>query len=226
MTDQHDHPFNDAAGTANYIENAVRNVPGIHDLHRMTTLLLAEGAPDAADILVVGAGGGMEIAAIGAKQSKWRFVGVDPSAAMLALAAQTTEGVADRVELVEGTVDDAPEHVFDGATCLFVLHHVEISAQLSMLRAIHRRLRPGSRFVLSEHAAIGADPEDWLTRSVLFSKAEGMDQGVAAARAAMMKQRLHLHAPAETASLLSAAGFHDPEIFYAAFSLRGWVATA
>ncbi|MXP14790.1 methyltransferase domain-containing protein [Altererythrobacter confluentis] len=204
----------------------VSNVPGLHDLHRMTAQLLAEAAPDVADILVVGAGGGMEIAAMGGTRPNWRFVGVDPSAEMLTLACQTTKLINERVELIEGIVDDVPVKTFDGATCLFVLHHVESSEQLRILRSIRRRLRPGSRFVFSEHAAIGVNPEVWLARSVSFSQGGGIESSEAAARAAMMHHRLSLHTPNETEAMLRDAGFCDPDIFYAAFSLRGWVATA
>ena len=100
MTGWQGRPFNDTAATSKYIENAERNVPGLHDLHRMTTLLLAEAASDNATILVVGAGGGIEIAAMSGSEPNWRFVGVDPSAAMLALAARTTKVITDRVEFV------------------------------------------------------------------------------------------------------------------------------
>ena len=112
------------------------------------------------------------------------------------------------------------------STCLFVLHHVESSDQARVLHSIHRRLLPGSHFVFSEHAAIGADPEGWLARSVTFSQGTGIESSEAAERAAMMNHRLHLHTLSETEAMLRDAGFHDLDIFYAAFSLRGWVATA
>lgn len=226
MTVRRSSPFSDAVTTGSYIENAVRNVPGLHDLHRMTTLLLAERTPEAANILVVGAGGGMEIAAMGGARPNWRFTGVDPSAEMLELAHRTTESLGDRVELIEGTVADLPDTGFDGATCLFVLHHVESPEQLKLLRKIRRLLRKGSRFVFSEHAAIGDDPEHWLTRWASYSMRDAAGSGEAAARAAMMNERLSLHTPRETEAMLGDAGFADPEMFYAALSLRGWVATA
>lgn len=56
-------PFTDAAMVAGYAEATPRRVPGFADLHRMTVLLLAERAPEAAEILVVGAGGGLEVKA-------------------------------------------------------------------------------------------------------------------------------------------------------------------
>ena len=114
MTRTH-HPFADPAAVASYAENARRRVPGLSDLHRMVTLLLAEQAPDSTHILVVGAGGGLETATIAAAQPTWRFTGVDPSPAMLDLARDEVSPFADRVDLVEGTVDQLPERRFDGA---------------------------------------------------------------------------------------------------------------
>src|SRR3546814_19758903 len=59
-------------------------------------------------LLVVGVGGGMETKAMAEVPPAWRFTGVDPSAAMLDLALQTLTPFADRVDLVEGTIDQAP----------------------------------------------------------------------------------------------------------------------
>jgi tRNA (cmo5U34)-methyltransferase len=77
------------------------------------------------DILVVGAGGGAEIERFLPDNPGWRVTGVDPSRDMLNLAAAKAErlGVADRVTLIHGSLDDVPaDHRFDAATCLFVLH--------------------------------------------------------------------------------------------------------
>lgn len=98
-------PFTNPAAVASYADNARQKVPGLADLHRMAMLLLAEQAPGAAHILVVGTGGGMETRAMAEVQPVWRFTGVDPSPAMLDLARGVLKPVADRVELFEGTVD-------------------------------------------------------------------------------------------------------------------------
>jgi tRNA (cmo5U34)-methyltransferase len=66
-------------------------VPGFADLHRMTMLLLSERTLHAAHILVVGAGGGMELKAMADAQREWVFTGVDPSTAMLDIARGNTE---------------------------------------------------------------------------------------------------------------------------------------
>lgn len=81
--------FTDPSAVARYTDAARRKVPGLDNLHRMTHLLLAEAAGPTAQILVLGAGGGMELTALALAQPGWTFTGVDPSAEMLTLAAQT-----------------------------------------------------------------------------------------------------------------------------------------
>jgi len=131
----------------------------------MATLRLAEKAPRVALILVVGAGGGLELAAMTKPRPEWRFTRVDPSPAMLDLAHQAVLQFADRVDLVAGTVDQAPSGSFDGATCLLVLHFLDRRERLRTLKAIRRRLKPGARMVVAHHAPPDDGPERWLARS-------------------------------------------------------------
>jgi len=218
--------FNNPDAIASYAENAVRNVPGLADLHRMVMLLLAEQARTDAHILVVGAGGGMETKAMAEAQPSWHFTGVDPSSAMLDLARRTLAPFSKRVDLVEGTIDEAPEGPFDGATCLLTLHHLDRSSRLQTLQGIRRRLKPGANLVVAEHTAPGPNPERWMTHSVAFSGREGPDPAKAAATGKMMTERLPLLSPAQEEELLCEAGFTNVELYYAAFSFRGWVGTA
>ena len=104
-------PFSNPAMVATYADETPRKVPGLADLHRMAMLLLSERAQQAAHILVVGAGGGMELKAMAEAQREWVFTGVDPSAAMLDLARRNIEPFNDRIELIEGTVDAAHRQV-------------------------------------------------------------------------------------------------------------------
>jgi len=221
---EHKHaPFTNPATVASYAANAPRKVPGLADLHRMVMLLLAEDAPADAHILVVGAGGGMEIKAVAEAQPAWRFTGVDPSHAMLDLARQTLKPFADRVDLIQGTIDQAPAGPFDGATCLLTLHHLDRNERIRTLKDIHCRIRPGAMLVVAEHSAPGSDPERWMTRSVAFGDREELDWATAAATARMMMEHLPLLTPAQEEDLLREAGFTDVELYYAAFSFRGWV---
>lgn len=75
--------FSDPAAVARYLDGPRRFVPGLTDLHRMTGILLAERAPADARVLVLGAGGGLELKALAEAHPGWRFVGVDPSGPML-----------------------------------------------------------------------------------------------------------------------------------------------
>ncbi|WP_205908962.1 class I SAM-dependent methyltransferase [Metarhizobium album] len=225
MQDSHSH-FANPAAIESYARDVPLRVPGLHDLHRMTMLLLAEEASETAHILVVGAGGGMETKSLAEAQPGWRFVGVDPSPAMLNLARQTVMPFADRVDLLEGTVDRAPDGPFDGATCLLTLHHMNRSEQMHTLRGIHRRLRPGARLVIANHSAPGPDPDCWMTRTAAFALRDRPDWAKAAAAAKTIGQRLTLLTPPEEEDMLREVGFVNIGLFYAAFSFRGWVATA
>lgn len=218
--------FTNPTAVASYATNTPRRVPGLADLHRMVMLLLAEQAQGDAHILVVGAGGGMETKAMAEAQPAWRFTGVDPSPAMLDLARQMLAPFADRIDLIRGTIDEAPPGPFDGATCLLTLHHLDRSARLQTLKGIRRRLRSGTRLVIAGHSAPGLNPERWMTRSVAFGDREGLDWAKAAATGRTLMERLPFLTPAQEEDLLREAGFTDVELYYAAFSFRGWVGTA
>ncbi|OON62597.1 methyltransferase [Massilia sp. KIM] len=219
-------PYNNPGAIASYAGDTPRKVPGLADLHRMAMLLLAEAAPATANILVVGAGGGLETRALAEARPGWRFTGVDPAPAMLALARQTLAPCLERVELIEGTVGQAPAGPYEGATCLLTLHHLGREERLDTLRGIRRRLRPGARLVVAGHTAAGPDPQQWMARSIAFGERGEPDWERAWAGAANMLGRLPLLAPDEEHTLLGEAGFADIGLFYAAFSFRGWVARA
>jgi tRNA (cmo5U34)-methyltransferase len=218
-------PFRDAAAVARYAEDAPRRVPGYADLHRMAMLLLAERAGATAKILVVGAGGGLELKAFAEGRPDWRFVGIDPSAEMLDLARRTLGPLAARVDLREGDVGIAPQRLFDGATCLLTLHFLDRDRRLHTLREIRRRLAPGARLVVAHHSRpTGADARRWLARAAAF--ADDADPVQASAAAAAMAERLPILSTEEDEALLRYAGFAEVELFYAGLSLRGWVAAA
>lgn len=225
MQDHHAH-FADPAAMASYASATLRRVPGLADLHRMAALLLAERAPPAAQVLVVGAGGGLELVALAAHQPGWHFTGVDPSAAMLGLAREASTAFAHRVELVEGTVDAAPAGPYHGATCLLTLHFLDRVERLHTLQEIRRRLAPGARLVVAHHAPPQPDRAAWLVRSARFAAGTDTEQANAVLAGQGMAQRLPLLTPADEEALLCSAGFTDVALFYAALSFRGWVATA
>lgn len=212
---------------ADYVAATPRKVPGFADLHRMAMLLLAERAPAAADILVVGAGGGLELKAFAEAQPDWGFVGIDPSAAMLDLARRVLGPLGARVDLRRGFIDGAPPGPFDGATCLLTLHFLPRQERLHTLREIHRRLKPGAPLVVAHHSVPNGDEATtWLARSAAFAGGPGADVERARISAAKMAAHLPLLSADDEVAVLREAGFADPALFYAGFSFRGWISRA
>lgn len=219
--------FDDPAAVARYAENPPRLVPGFNDLQRMTRLLLAETAPADGRILVVGAGGGLELRAFAEAQPEWRFVGVDPSAEMLKLAGVTLGASTDRVEFHEGYIHTAPDGPFDGASCLLTLHFVPVEERLETLTEIRRRLKPGAQLVVAHHSIVGGpDRNVWLDRFAAFAADNGVAIDNAGRGARALGERLPIVAPEAEVDLLRTAGFSEVELFYAALTFRGWVARA
>src|SRR5258708_22139389 len=169
--------FSDPEAVRRYADGPPRFVPGFADLHRMTRILLAEQTTQDARVLVLCAGGGLELKALAEAEPGWNFVGVDPALAMLKLAEQTLGPFNARVKLQQGYIDDAPDGPFDAATCLLTLHFLDADERRRTAREIHRRLRPGAPFV----AAHSSFPQDggkraqWLSRYAAFAIAPGTD---------------------------------------------------
>ena len=218
-------PFSGSTIVSGYAENAARMVPGLRDLPKMAAALLAERAPADARILVLGAGGGLELKAFADMQPDWRFDGVDPSAEMLQLARTTLGPLASRVRLHEGYIDTAPIGPFDGATCLLTLHFLPRAERLETLKQLHVRLKAGAPLVVVHHSFPneGPDQDRWLQRSAAFAVASGMPSAQARNILAL-KDRLPVLSPEQDAGLLSEAGFMQVELFYCAFTFKGWVA--
>lgn len=220
--------FNDPAAAARYAEGPRRFVPGFDALHTMTAILLAEAAPANARVLVLGAGGGLELQALALAQPGWRFVGVDPAPEMLRAAERQLGPLMARVDLVEGYIDDAPEGPFDAACCLLTLHFLPAAERTRTAGAIHRRLKPGAPFVAA-HGSFPQGPGErarWLDRYAAFAIASGVDPDQARSAQAAVDASVAMLTPDADEAVLRAAGFTDAELFYAAFTWRGWVAHA
>ncbi len=220
-------PFN-AQAARHYAEGPPRQVPGFAGLHRMMNLLLAETLPDSAHILVLGAGGGLELKAMADFRPNWRFSGVDPSADMLGLARQITADYAPRIDLTEGYIEAAPEGPYDAATSLLTFHFIPREKRLETLREIRRRLKPGAPFILAHISFPQTEPErsTWIARHVAFGQADDIDPATATKARDAIGTRLTILAPDEEEAMLAEAGFAGITPFYAAFSFRGWIAYA
>lgn len=220
--------FSNSEAVARYAEGPPRFVPGFADIHRMASVLLRERMPENGSLLVLGAGGGLELKALSEWNPGWTFVGIDPSAEMLALARTAVEGARDRVEFVHGYIDDAPAGPFAGATCLLTLHFLDRRERLRALRAIRQRLSPGAPFIVA-HSSFPQSPDvrsRWLLRYRNFAVAAGAEARNAEHWRRAVEEQLTLLSPEEDEDLLREAGFTQVTSFYAAFTWRGWVAHA
>lgn len=220
--------FEDPAAVAKYTDGPRRFVPGLEAVHRMAGLLLAERAPEKARVLVVGAGGGLELKALADAYPGWTFVGVDPAAEMLRLAERTLGEAMDRVELVHGYIDDVKAGGFDGATCLLTLHFLEREERLRTEIAIRERLRPDAAFV-AMHSSFPQGPGErdlWLDRYAAWAIANGGDPEQVAKGRQAVAASVQMLAPEVDEAVLREAGFKDVGLFYAAFTWRGWVGYA
>lgn len=220
--------FSNPDFVSRYADGPPRFVPGFADLHRMTGILLAERAGPDAQVLVLGAGGGLEMKALAETQPGWTFDGVDPAAEMLRLAADTLAPFADRVRLHEGYIDDAPDGPFDAATCLLTLHFLDADERRRTAGEIRKRLRPGAPFVAA-HSSFpqgAGERSQWLSRYGAFAVAMGADPEAIEKGRRSVEANLTLMSPEDDAAVLVDAGFTDVQMFYAAFTWRGWVAYA
>ncbi|MBU1361605.1 MAG: class I SAM-dependent methyltransferase [Gammaproteobacteria bacterium] len=218
--------FSDSKQVSNYAENAARMVPGMRDLPKMAGALLKECVTADARIIVLGAGGGQELRGLAESYTGWSFDGIDPSAEMLQLARTTLGHFASRVQLHQGYIDTAPMGPFDGATCMLTLHFLPKAERLATLQQLHKRLKTGAPLVVVHHSIPnqGTEREKWLKRSAGFAIASGMEASLASRNIPALEERLPILTPDEDVELLKKAGFDRVELFYCAFTFKGWVA--
>jgi tRNA (cmo5U34)-methyltransferase len=222
-------PFSDPQLVARYAEGPPRAVPGFYDMQRMTRLLLAERVPADARILVLGAGGGLELKLFAESHPLWTFEGVDPSAEMLALARQNLAANASRVNFHEGYIDSAAPGPFDGAVCLLTMHFLDEATRRQTLSEVYRRLKRGAPFIMVHFSFEQGDAEEralWLSRYAAFLSDSGVDPASAMKASAAIGERLHILTPQQDETLIDEAGFKNVSLFYASFTYRGWVAYA
>lgn len=221
--------FSSPQTVAHYAEGPARAVPGFKDMQCMTALLIAERVAECARVLVLGAGGGLEIRAFARAYPEWTFDGVDPSAEMLRLAEKTLESFMPRVRLHEGYIDDAPTEPFDAATCLLTLQFIAPDERRRTLAEVHRRLKPGAPFIVVHFSFPQQDDAEralWLSRYAAFLTASGVEPGNAVKAREMVDATLSILTPEQDETILRDAGFSDVSLFYVGFAFRGWVAYA
>lgn len=221
--------FRNPDHAARYAEGPKRFVPGLDSLHRIMLQLLRERVPPDGKVLVLGAGGGLELKTLSDGAPEWTFCGVDPSAEMLAAAKVTLGKDSQRVDWVEGLIFDSPPGPFDGGTCLLTLHFVpDDGGKLETLKALRARLKPGAPFVIAHMAIDKTAPDADLQfgRYATYAENNGTDPDMVARARTDVKAMLNCVGPDRDESLLREAGFTGIELVFAGLTWRGWVAYA
>jgi len=221
--------FNEDRAKA-YDDRIRQHIAGYETLHGLSeTILAAELSADAA-LLIAGVGTGMEIREWAPKHPGWKFVGVDPSEAMIAVARDKIrfEGVSDRVRLTVGSVATLPvESVFDAATLLLVLHFVpDHGEKEALLAALADRLKPGAPLVI---ATLFGDPSTTRYKRMIsltkaWAMAHGMDEPKAGELCNPARPDLHVVPEDRIKDLFRYAGFIDVQRVYQAFAIGVWFA--
>lgn len=162
-------------------------------------------------LLVVGAGGGAEIARFLPANPGWHITGVDPSADMLAQAKAA--------HLVRGTVADLPlEARFDAPIRLFVLHFLPDADKLALLQGIAGRLRPAAPVLVGTAARMVQEDEQLCDDFKGAWQQHGELMGVPAERMAatiaqVLPMQPMLTTPEDHVRLLHEGGFaHVDEV--------------
>jgi ubiquinone/menaquinone biosynthesis C-methylase UbiE len=103
--------------------------------------------------LDIGTGPGQILIKLGTRLTRWKFVGVDRSVAMIEKARQTlanTGEVAGRIEFLvaDGNSLDFPDASFDLVVCNSVLHHM--AEPQNLFSEIARVVKPGGAILLRD----------------------------------------------------------------------------
>ncbi len=206
-------------------------IPGYEALHTMANSFFHSKLSEKANLLIVGAGTGMELVTFAKSNSKWHMLGVEPSTSMLAIAQQKIEqhGLSDRVKLHHGYTHELPATpLYDGATCILVMHFVpDDGSKLVLLQSIAQRLKSEAYFILVD--MFGDQGTETFEQFSSVWKIHGQEMGMNPEKMVEMletaRKGIHSIPEQRVFELLQSAGFGNIVRFYTAFWYGGWIAT-
>lgn len=215
-----------------YDRGVRRTLPTYDSMFRLVQAYLRANLAQQENVLIIGAGGGNELAMLGPTNPSWTFTAVDPASPMLELARMKAKqlNMTDRVTFIEGTVDEVDANpLHDAATFMLVLHFIaDVDEKLQHLKGIRRRLKVGAPFVM---ATMYGNPDDpafnelfslwkayWLdTTSMTKGEVDEMEKSV---------RNLSFIPEEEVVRLLQEAGFGKIAKFFSTNMFGGWICKA
>ncbi len=226
-----DFDTNPPVATSEYDNMARMSIPGYDDLHTMVLSFLRSQLSEKANLLIVGAGSGMELVTFSKANSEWQLLGVDPSVNMLALAQQKIEqqGLSERVELFQGYTHDLPAtFLHDAATCILVMHFIpDDGSKLALLQSISQRLKSSATFILVDmFGEKGTENYEQLACVwKLYGQEMGMSSEMIEKREKARQEGIYPIPEPRVLELLQQAGFGNIMRFYTGLCFGGWIAT-
>ena len=209
-----------------YDDRIRRIAPGYDTLHGLLASVLTATLGDEAHLLVVGAGTGAEIDAMGEAQPGWQFTAVDPSSEMLARCRERMAGtdLDGRVEYVCERVEDLSSgRTFDGATSIFVSHFLQTrEAKEQYVESIARRLRSGAPFVFADLYDPGDEADQlWAAWQEWFARVGASDEEVERTFS-KMEDEISFVPEEELNQILQTTGFAECTRVYQSFLWGAW----
>lgn len=226
-----DFDTNPPVPTSEYDEMARMSIPGYEALHTMALSFLRSKLPEKANLLVVGAGSGMELVTFGKANSQWELLGVDPSINMLSLAQQKIEQqkLSNTVKLFQGYTHELSETtLYDAATCILVMHFLpDDGSKLALLQSIYQRLKSSATLILVDlFGEKGTETfEQFAYVWKLYSEKMGMSLQMIEKREKARLEGIYPIPEPRVLELLEQAGFGKIMKFYTGLLFGGWIAT-
>ncbi|MBD2726054.1 class I SAM-dependent methyltransferase [Nostoc sp. FACHB-892] len=225
-----DFDTNSPVAADEYEQMARLALPGYEVMHTFVLASLRSYLSETANLLVVGAGGGMELVRLGQGNPQWQFLGVDPSAKMLAIAQQkiAQHQLSQRIKLIQGYVQDLPNTpVYDAGTSILVMHFIpDEDSKLTFLQSIAQRLKTSALFILVDVFGTKGSPE--LEQTIATLHAYWKETGFPIDRHKQLLENfnngVYPLSEAKTLELLQQAGFSHVIRFYTGLWVGGWMA--
>lgn len=213
-----------------YEQMASLALPGYEVMYTFVLACLRSYLPETANLLVVGAGGGVELVRLGQGNPQWQLLGVDPSAKMLAIAEQkiAQHQLSQRIKLIQGYVQDLPtDTVYDAATSILVMHFIpDEDSKLAFLKGIAQRLKTSAVFILIDGYGTKGSPE--LEKIIATVHSYWQETGFPVDKQKQFMENfnngVYPLSEAKILELLHQAGFSNVIRFYTGLWIGGWMA--